>query len=97
MKLFVVYSFSLLCFLLFSCSNPGLDAAKKKLEESNCKLEQSMEILENGTNTMLMAKEIGLEKELDAFNKLQADTTISCDSLKNAWHHFSDLVYQKSK
>ena len=97
MKSFVVYLFSFLCIVSFSCSNPELDAAKKKLEESKCRLEKSQEILENGTNQMLLAKKIGLDKELEAFNKVQADTTISCDSLTNAWNHFSDLVYQKSK
>jgi hypothetical protein len=82
---------------LFSCSTPELDSAKKKLEESKCKVEHAQFVLENGMNTMLLAKKLGLEKELENYNKIQTDSTISCDSIERAWKNISDLVYEKSK
>lgn len=83
--------------VLFSCSNPELDAAKKKQKEGECLLALKRNILDNGTNVIALAQKIGLEKELNEFNKLQSDSTISCDSLRNSWNRFSDLVYEKSK
>lgn len=87
----------LISFIFSACSNPELEKAKIELEEAKCRTEHVKFILENGTNTMLLAKTIGLDKELRIYQELQTDTTITCDSLKKAWSNFSDLVYKKSK
>lgn len=97
MKLLINFTISFAFMFILGCSNPELDAAIKRGEDLKCKAEQISEISQNGTNTMLLATKIGLKKELEEFNKIQSDTTVSCDSLKNAWYRFSDLVYQKSK
>lgn len=83
--------------LTLSCSSPELESSKKKLGEIQCKAEVSKEILENGVNQMALGQKLGLQKELDVFNHIQSDSTVSCDSLKKAWRSFSDLVYEKSK
>ena len=55
-------------------------------------------MVENGTNTMVLGKRLGLEKDLEAFNKIQLDTSalVTCDSVKNSWQRFSALVQEKS-
>jgi hypothetical protein len=97
MKLSIKFFISLVCIAAFGCSTPELEAALKKGEEAKCKADQINEITENGMNTMILASKIGLKKELTEFQKIQSDTTVSCDSLKYAWNRFSDLVHEKSK
>ncbi|MFN5460302.1 MAG: hypothetical protein ACK5AY_10375 [Bacteroidota bacterium] len=47
---------------------------------------------------MVLGKRLGLEKDLEAFNKIQLDTSalVTCDSVKNSWQRFSALVQEKS-
>jgi uncharacterized protein YaaN involved in tellurite resistance len=84
-----------------SCVYPeqeaALAAAKKKQEEAHCKLDLAKSILENGTNIMLLANQVGLKKQVDNFNKMQSDSTISCDSLKKTWDNLTELALSKSK
>lgn len=85
-----------LSILLFSCSNPELEKQEKKYEESKCKVEFSKSLSDHGINTMVLAERVGMKKDLDSFMKLQSDSTITCDSLKNAWSKFQDDVNKKS-
>jgi uncharacterized protein YaaN involved in tellurite resistance len=84
-----------------SCVYPekeaAMAAAKKKQEEAHCKVDLTKSILENGMNIMLLANQVGLKKQVDNFNKMQSDSTISCDSLKKAWDNLSDLTSKKSQ
>ncbi len=83
--------------LLTNCSNPELDKAKEKQKESACKAEFSKTLVDHGTNTMLLGKELGLQKELDEFDKIHNDSTASCDSIRNSWERFQKSVEEKSK
>jgi hypothetical protein len=90
-----------LAMVFSSCVYPeqeaALAAAKKKQEEAHCKLEQTKLVLESGMNIMTLAKQVGLKKEVDNYNKIQSDSTISCDSIKKAWNNLSELALSKSK
>jgi hypothetical protein len=83
--------------LLTNCSNPELDKAKEKQKEAECRAEFSKQISDYGINTMVLGKELGLQKELDEFDKIHNDSTASCDSIKNSWERFQKLVEEKSK
>jgi hypothetical protein len=80
-----------------SCTNPEVKNAESKLKDSQCKADFSKFLLESGMNTMALSKVVGMDKELNDFNQLQSDTTISCDSLMSAWDSFSNLVLKKSQ
>jgi PBP1b-binding outer membrane lipoprotein LpoB len=90
-----------LAMVFSSCVYPeqeaALAAAKKKQEEAHCKLDLAKSILENGMNTMQLATQVGLKKQVDNFNKMQSDSNISCDSLKKACDNLSDLTSKKSQ
>jgi hypothetical protein len=90
-----------LSLVFSSCVYPeqeaAMAAAKKKADEAHCKADLAMSILENGMNTMQLATQVGLKKQVDNFNKMQSDSTISCDSLKKAWDNLSELALSKSK
>jgi poly(3-hydroxybutyrate) depolymerase len=90
-----------LSMVFYSCVYPeqeaAMAAAKKKADEAHCKADFAMSILENGMNTMQLATQVGLKKQVDNFNKMQSDSTISCDSLKKAWDNLSDLTSKKSQ
>jgi hypothetical protein len=83
--------------LLTNCSNPELDALKEKQKDIDCKMEFNKFLRDNSMSTMLLGKEVGLQKELDEFHKIQSDTTASCDSVRNSWTRFQNLVGEKSK
>ena len=83
--------------LLTNCSNPELDKAKENQKEAECRAEFSKQISDYGINTMVLGKELGLQKELDEFDKIHNDSTASCDSIKNSWDRFQKLVDDKSK
>lgn len=86
--------------LLSSCVYPEQEAAlannKQKSDEARCKMEQSKFVLEYGMNIMILAEQKGLKKQVDNYNKIQTDSTISCDSIIKAWDNLSDLVSKKS-
>ena len=90
-----------LAMVFSSCVYPeqeaAMAAAKKKQEEAHCKVDLAKSILENGMNIMLLANQVGLKKQVDNFNKIQSDSTISCDSIKKAWDNLSELALSKSK
>ena len=94
MKNFIkIYALSL---LIFSCQNTKLEKLESILEESKCRTELIQSISKNGMNTMVLAQSIGMEKEVDEFIKLESDTTVTCDSLKNAWGKLSGDVFKKT-
>jgi|688.fasta_scaffold311229_2 hypothetical protein len=99
MKKIFLNSLAVITSILFltNCSNPELDSLKQKQKELDCKAEFSKSLLDHGTNIMLLGKEVGLQKELDEFHKIQSDTTASCDSIKKSWDLFQKLVDDKSK
>ena len=92
----LIFSFVILLFTT-NCSNPKIDKLKEKQKELDCKAEFSKSLVDYGTNTMLLGEKVVLKKELDAFNKIQNDTTASCDSIKKSWERFQKLVENKSK
>jgi hypothetical protein len=97
MKVLKIISITFIFSLINSCSNPELEAAQKKQEEIDCKVEFSKLLLENSLNIEVLAGKVGLQKEIDDFHKLQSDSTVSCDSIKNTWNRLSDLVLEKSE
>jgi len=99
MKKIFIINLTILISILFlsNCSNPELDSLKQKQKELDCKAELSKQISDYGINTMVLGKELGLQKELDEFDKIHNDSTASCDSIKNSWERFQKLVDDKSK
>ena len=83
--------------VLFSCENPKLAAAEENLKEIKCKNEQVIFRLNHSLNTRLLGEKLGLQKELNEFTKIESDSTASCDSIKNSWSRFVELVHEKSK
>lgn len=75
-----------------ACSDSKVKNLELKLEETKCKTEFSAFVLESGTNIMMLAKEKGLETELDSFQKSQNDTLVSCAQLKEQWEKLSEMV-----
>ena len=73
-----------------ACADPNMKNLEAKLEEAKCRSEFSKSLLDNSMNTMLLLQQEH-KSELEAFQKLQADTTVSCDSLKNEWRKLTDL------
>jgi uncharacterized lipoprotein NlpE involved in copper resistance len=65
----------------------------KKLEESKCKVDFSMHLLENTMNTQARLINKGFKKDLDAFHELQKDTLITCDSIHKAWDNLSAKIH----
>lgn len=91
MKLFIS---SCLTLFAISCSNSNaeIEALQKKQDDEKCQLEFMTWVMDHGDNTMMLAIKKDMKKELDAWNKIYADKNISCDSLKNSWSRFADLV-----
>jgi uncharacterized protein YaaN involved in tellurite resistance len=88
----------ILALVFSSCVYPeqeaAMAAAKKNSDEAHCKLDLAKEVLE-GTNIILLANQVGLKKQVDNFNKMQSDSTISCDSLKKTWNNLKELALSK--
>ncbi len=79
-------------FTLISCEDAEVKRLKAISEDSKCKADFAGWLVDNGTNIMVLGNRLGLRKELEKFNKLQGDSTITCDSLKNAFSLYSDVV-----
>lgn len=81
--------------LLFACSNPEMDKLQQKLDESKCRVEFSNYLLENGIIITNGLKENGFGSELDQFEKMQRDTTVTCEQLKAEWDKLSNKLSSK--
>jgi|LakMenE18May11ns_1017448.scaffolds.fasta_scaffold7551142_1 hypothetical protein len=80
-----------LCFASFvACENPELKEKQAKLNEMKCKTDFVLDLSANTSSTQALLISKGFENELTAFWKLQSDTLVSCDSLRNAWKTLSD-------
>lgn len=86
---------SVLSLVLFSCKNPELEKHQAALKEATCRMELSKRVSDSH-NTIALAVELGMQKDLEAFQKLQQDSTITCDSLESAWTSFTDKLHKKS-
>ena len=86
---------SVLSLVLFSCKNPELEKHQNMLNEAKCKAEIAKTVSDSH-NTIALAVELGMQKDLEAFQKLQEDSTITCDSLESAWTLFTDKLHKKS-
>lgn len=89
-KISLTYPF---CFLiLVSCGNPELEKQEAKLKEINCKTEWLVDWQNNSTNITTLGLQKGFKEELENFNKLINDSTVTCDSLKYKWNELSDKI-----
>lgn len=77
-------------FFISCAENTELKNLEKKSEELKCKADFGMFLLDNSMNIQVLLKQKGFEKELDEFMKMQNDTTVSCEQLKNKWTELSD-------
>ena len=68
------------------------DALDEKVKEMKCRADFSKELYDYGMNAMLLAKEVGLSKELDEFNTLAADSTVNCADRKKAWEELKKKI-----
>jgi len=83
-------------FAIISCSDSGsqsktqtkLQKEEMKLEELKCRAEFSKQLLDYENTTIMVASE--LPKEFKEFQKLQTDSTVTCDSLKNTWENLCE-------
>ena len=82
--------------LLNSCQSidekKKADALEEKAKEMKCRADFSKQLYEYGINKSLLAKEVGLSKELDEFDKLAADSTVSCADRKKAWEELGKKI-----
>ncbi len=72
-----------------ACADPNMKNLEAKLAEAKCRSE-FLKSLDNSINTMLLLQQEH-KAELEAYQKLQSDSTVSCDSLKNEWRRLTDL------
>ena len=82
--------------LLNSCQSieekKKADELAAKAEEAKCRADFSKQLVDYSTNTMALALEVGLKKELEEFQKLSADSTVNCAERKKAWEAFQTKV-----
>ena len=89
MKIKTLTYLVLLTFLLACSETAEQKKTNSKLEELKCRAEFSKFLLENTMNTQLLLEEKGYKDELEEFRGIQADTLVSCDSIKSAWETLS--------
>ena len=96
--------FNIATFAIFSCGESSLqsqlqDSAQSKkelstleakLKETKCRTEFSEQLLEFSSTTERVYRT--LPKEYNEFQKMQTDSTVSCDSLKTIWRKLCDQM-----
>ena len=88
----ILLSYFVFALTFSSCGNPELERLEAKQKESSCKTDWLAEWVETSGNTTALGVEKGFKNELEKFNKLINDSTITCDSLKNKWYELRDKI-----
>jgi hypothetical protein len=91
MKKFLL-SYFVFALTFSSCGNPELEKLEAMQKESSCKAEWAKDWVESSGNITSLGVQKGFKNELENFNKLINDSTITCDSLKNKWTELSDEI-----
>jgi hypothetical protein len=85
-----------IAFTMFSCKDEKLEKLEKKSEELKCKTEFISSLIGTSENIIVLGNSIGLEKEYNEYLTIQADTSKTCQEIKDSWTKYSDLVTKKS-
>jgi hypothetical protein len=82
--------------LLNSCQSveekKKADDLAAKAEEAKCRADFSHQIYQYGMNKMEMGLRVGMNKEIDDFQKMQSDTIAKCADLKKAWEELGKKI-----
>ena len=82
--------------LLNSCQSieekKKADELAAQAEEAKCRADFSKQIYEYGMNQMELGLRLGMKKELDSFQKMQADSSAKCADLKKAWEELGEKI-----
>ncbi len=87
---------SVLSLALFSCKNPELEKQQNMLNEAKCKAEIAKTVSDS-PNILRLAVTVGMKEDLEAFQKLQEDSTVTCDSLNIVWSSLTNVILERSE
>ena len=88
----ILLSYFIFILAFSSCGNPELERLEAMQKESSCKAEWAKDWVESSGNITSLGVQKGFKNELEKFNTLINDSTITCDSLKNKWRELSDEI-----